>query len=162
MENKPRIKIGIGYDVHRLTEGRSLWLGGIKIHSRLGAVGHSDADVLLHAICDAMLGALSLGDIGVHFADTDQQYKDIDSKILLQRTFDLVKMKGWRVGNIDAVLILQMPKISPYVAQMKIVIAEILQIEPEEVSIKATTSEHLGFVGENRGIEAKAVCLLYQ
>lgn len=162
MANKPNFKIGIGYDVHRLKEGRSLWLGGVNIPSRIGALGHSDADVLLHAICDALLGALSLGDIGVHFADTDQEFKDIDSKILLERTFTLVKGEGWLVGNIDAVLILQMPKISPFVSEMKKIIAGILELTPGDVSIKATTSEHLGFVGENRGVEAKAVCLLYK
>ena len=159
---KPKIKVGLGYDVHRLVEGRQLWLGGIRIPSRLGALGHSDADVLLHAICDAMLGALSLGDIGIHFSDTDQQFKNIDSKILLKRTFDLVRAKRWLVGNVDCALILQSPKIAEFVPQMRVVIAGILEIEEDEISIKATTAEQMGFAGEMKGIEAKAVCLLYQ
>lgn len=159
---KPKIKIGLGYDVHRLVEGRQLWLGGIQIPSRLGALGHSDADVLLHAICDAMLGALSLGDIGIHFSDTDQQFKNIDSKILLKRTYNLVRSKGWLVGNVDCALILQSPKIAEFVPQMRGVIADILEIMEDEISIKATTAEQMGFAGEMKGIEAKAVCLLYQ
>jgi 2-C-methyl-D-erythritol 2,4-cyclodiphosphate synthase len=159
---KPDIRIGLGYDVHRMVEGRPLWLGGILIPSRLGALGHSDADVLLHAICDALLGALSLGDIGVHFADTDARFKNIDSKILLARTLEMVVEKGWRVGNVDAVLILQAPKIAAFVPQMQACIARILDVAPEDVSIKATTSEQLGFVGEHKGLEAKAVCLLYK
>lgn len=160
--SKPNIRVGLGYDVHQLREGRDLWLGGIKIPSRLGAFGHSDADVLLHAICDSMLGALALGDIGIHFADTDVQYKGIDSKILLQRTFDLVRSKGWQVGNVDCALILQTPKIAFFIPQMQIAIAGILQVEPEDISIKATTSEQMGFAGEMKGIEAKAVCLLWK
>lgn len=159
---KPTIRIGLGYDVHQLVEGRKLWLGGIELPSRLGALGHSDADVLLHAICDALLGALSLGDIGIHFADTDMTYKDIDSKILLEKSFQLISERGWKVGNVDCVLILQKPKISPFVDKMRAVIAGILLIEPADISIKATTSESLGFVGEHKGLEAKAVCLLYK
>jgi 2-C-methyl-D-erythritol 2,4-cyclodiphosphate synthase len=155
-----KIKVGLGYDVHRLVEGRDLWLGGIKIPSRLGALGHSDADVLLHAICDAMLGALALGDIGIHFADTDAKYKNIDSKILLQKTWDMVKAKGWIVGNIDCALILQAPKIAPFVPEMRKMIAAILETSVDNISIKATTAEQMGFVGEHKGIEAKAVCLL--
>jgi 2-C-methyl-D-erythritol 2,4-cyclodiphosphate synthase len=159
---KPAIRIGIGYDVHRLAEGRQLWLGGILIPSRLGAVGHSDADVLLHAICDAMLGALSMGDIGIHFADTDSQFKNIDSKILLARTYRMISEKGWKVGNVDCALILQAPKIAAIVPEMRKAISEILEIEMDEISIKATTAEQLGFAGELKGIEAKAVCLLYK
>jgi len=159
---KPAIKVGLGYDVHQLVEGRQLWLGGILIPSRLGALGHSDADVLLHAICDSLLGALSLGDIGIHFADTDNQFKGIDSKILLQRSFELVKNKGWKVGNVDCALILQHPKIAQFVPQMQKKIASILEIEENEVSIKATTAERMGFAGDMKGIEAKAVCLLYK
>lgn len=159
---KPGIKIGLGYDVHRLVEGRDLWLGGVRLPSRLGALGHSDADVLLHAICDALLGALALGDIGVHFADTDPTFKNIDSKILLKRSFDLVRKNGWRVGNVDCALILQKPKISPFALQMRETIADILEISVDEVSIKATTAEQLGFVGENKGVEAQAVCLIYK
>lgn len=152
----------MGYDVHRMVEGRELWLGGILIPSNKGALGHSDADVLLHAICDALLGALSLGDIGIHFSDTDQAYKNIDSKILLRRTFEMIKQKGYAVGNIDSFLVLQSPKISPYVPQMRKCISEILEIAEDEVSIKATTAEQMGFVGERKGIEAQAVALLYK
>ncbi|HRH34594.1 MAG TPA: 2-C-methyl-D-erythritol 2,4-cyclodiphosphate synthase [Catalimonadaceae bacterium] len=159
---KPAIKIGLGYDVHRLVEGRELWLGGVRMDSRLGALGHSDADVLLHAICDALLGALALGDIGVHFADTDPAFKNIDSKILLKQSYDLIRKKGWLVGNVDCVLILQKPKISPFTLKMRETIAKILEISVDEVSIKATTSEQLGFVGENKGVEAKAVCLIFK
>lgn len=159
---KPGIRIGIGYDVHRLVEGRELWLGGVRIPSRLGALGHSDADVLLHAICDAMLGALSLGDIGVHFADTSAEFKGIASTELLKRTFALISAKGWLVGNVDCALILQAPKIAGFVHQMRRVISAVLEIGEEDVSIKATTAEHLGFAGELKGIEAKAVCLLYK
>lgn len=159
---KPNIRIGLGYDVHQLREGRDLWLGGVKIPSRLGAYGHSDADVLLHAICDALLGALALGDIGVHFADTDAQYKGIDSKILLARTLKLVEDQGWHVGNVDCALILQAPKIAAHVPRMQAIVAEILKIEKADVSIKATTAEQMGFAGELKGIEAKAVCLLYK
>ncbi len=160
--SKPKIKVGLGYDVHRLVEGRELWLGGVNIPSRLGALGHSDADVLLHAICDALLGALSLGDIGVHFADTDASFKNIDSKILLRKSYNLIREKGWKVGNVDCALILQAPKIAAFVPAMRRVIAGILEIEEGEISIKATTAEQLGFAGELKGIEAKAVCLLYQ
>ena len=159
---KPLIKIGIGYDVHQLVEGRKLWLGGVLIPSRLGSLGHSDADVLLHAICDSLLGALALGDIGIHFADTDNQYKNADSKILLEKTFRLVVDKGWKVGNVDCALILQSPKIAPFIPLMQRLIAEILQIEVDEISIKATTAEKMGFAGELKGIEAKAVSLLYK
>jgi len=159
---KPNIRIGLGYDVHQLREGRALWLGGIRIPSRLGALGHSDADVLLHAICDAMLGALALGDIGIHFADTDAQFKNIDSKILLARTFALIAEKGWKVGNVDCALILQSPKIAGYVPEMCKTIAGILEIAESDVSIKATTAEQMGFAGEQKGVEAQAICLLYQ
>jgi len=159
---KPSIKIGIGYDVHRLVEGRQVWLGGILIPSRLGALGHSDADVLLHSICDALLGALALGDIGIHFADTDARFKNIDSKILLKQCYDLVKSKGWLVGNVDCALILQSPKIASYVPLMRKTISAILEVAEDEVSIKATTAEQLGFAGEQKGIEAKAVCLIYK
>jgi len=159
---KPDIKVGLGYDVHQLVEGRQLWLGGVLIPSRLGALGHSDADVLLHAICDSLLGALSLGDIGIHFQDTDQKFKGIDSKILLQRTFEMISAKGWKVGNVDCALILQTPKIADFVPEMRKSIAGILEIEEDEISIKATTAEQMGFAGEMKGIEAKAVCLLYK
>lgn len=159
---KPQIRVGIGYDVHRLVEGRKLWLGGVLIPSRLGALGHSDADVLLHAICDALLGALSLGDIGVHFSDTESRFKDISSLILLEKTYAIIRDKGWRVGNADCALILQSPKIASRVPEMKKRIADVLDIDPDDISIKATTAEQLGFAGEMKGVEAKAVCLLYR
>jgi 2-C-methyl-D-erythritol 2,4-cyclodiphosphate synthase len=159
---QPNFRVGIGYDVHRLVEGRELWLGGIRIPSRLGALGHSDADVLLHAICDAMLGALSLGDIGIHFSDKSAEFKGIASIELLKRTFLLISGKGWKVGNIDCALILQAPRIASFVPSMQEVIASVLNVAAEDISIKATTAEQLGFAGELKGVEAKAVCLLYR
>ncbi len=153
-------RIGSGVDFHKLVEGRDLWLGGVKIPHYKGALGHSDADVLLHAICDAMLGALSLGDIGVHFPDTDATYKNIDSKILLQQTAKLIKEEGYTVVNIDSTLCLELPKIKPYVAGMQKVIADILQITIKDVSIKATTTEQLGFAGREEGLMAYATVLL--
>ncbi|MBS1760813.1 MAG: 2-C-methyl-D-erythritol 2,4-cyclodiphosphate synthase [Bacteroidetes bacterium] len=153
-------RIGSGVDFHRLEEGRLFWLGGIQVPHAKGAVGHSDADVLLHAICDAMLGALALGDIGKHFPDTDQSFKNIDSKILLKRTVDLIKGKGYSIINVDSTLCLQQPKISPYIPQMQSTIASILEINTDDVSIKATTTEHLGFVGREEGVMAYASVLL--
>jgi 2-C-methyl-D-erythritol 2,4-cyclodiphosphate synthase len=153
-------RIGSGVDFHQLVTGRDLWIGGIKIPHSKGALGHSDADVLLHAICDAMLGALSLGDIGVHFPDTDATLKNIDSKILLARSFDLIKSKGYKIVNVDSTLCLQEPKIKPYVLQMQQVIAAILQLSNEDVSIKATTTERMGFVGREEGLVAYATILL--
>lgn len=154
------IRIGQGIDFHQLVEGRDLYIGGVKIPHVKGALGHSDADVLLHAICDALLGALALGDIGTHFPDTSNEYKNIDSKILLQRSFDLVKTKGYRVVNLDATLCLQAPKIKPYIAAMQSAIAAILEISDEDVSVKATTTERMGFVGREEGLFAQAVVLL--
>jgi 2-C-methyl-D-erythritol 2,4-cyclodiphosphate synthase len=154
------LRIGSGIDYHRLEEGRDLWLGGIKIPHHKGAVGHSDADVLLHAICDALLGALALGDIGVHFPDTDMSFKNIDSKILLKRTVELINKEGYRVVNIDSSLCLQAPKIKAYVSQMQEAIAEITQTTIRDVSIKATTTEGLGFVGREEGVVAHATVLL--
>jgi len=153
-------RIGSGTDFHRLTTGRDLWIGGVKIPHTKGAMGHSDADVLLHAICDALLGALSLGDIGVHFPDTDEKYKNIDSKILLQKTFTLVKEKGYTIVNIDSTVCLQSPKIRSYVPQMQQAIASVLSISVEAISIKATTTEELGFVGREEGLTAHATVLL--
>jgi 2-C-methyl-D-erythritol 2,4-cyclodiphosphate synthase len=153
-------RIGQGIDFHRLEEGRPLWLGGIQIPHTKGAVGHSDADVLLHAICDALLGALGLGDIGMHFPDTDAAFKNIDSKILLRRSYNLVREKGYRVVNIDSTILLQAPKIRPYVEQMRHAIAGCLHISQDVVSIKATTTEHLSFVGREEGIVATANVLL--
>jgi 2-C-methyl-D-erythritol 2,4-cyclodiphosphate synthase len=155
-----KIKVGSGVDFHQLVEGRELWLGGVMIAHHKGALGHSDADVLLHAVCDALLGALALGDIGTHFPDTDSAYKDIDSKILLDRTYQLITDKGWRVGNVDCTLCLQEPKIKPYVPHMQQVIASRLHIDLEDVSIKATTTEKLGFVGREEGVVAYATVLL--
>jgi 2-C-methyl-D-erythritol 2,4-cyclodiphosphate synthase len=154
------IRIGSGIDFHQLVEGRDLWLGGVKIPHTKGALGHSDADVLLHAICDALLGALCLGDIGVHFPDTSNEFKNIDSKILLQRTYSLISDEGYKVVNIDTTLTLQSPKIKPYVAQMQQVIAGILQVTIKDISIKATTTEKMGFVGREEGVVAYATALL--
>ena len=153
-------RIGSGVDFHQLTAGRDLWIGGVKIPHYKGALGHSDADVLLHAICDALLGALALGDIGDHFPDTDDAYKNIDSKILLDNCFKLVKNKGYKVINIDATLCLQSPKIKPYVLSMQQQIAFLLNIGTTDVSIKATTTEHLGFIGREEGLVAYATVLL--
>lgn len=153
-------RIGQGVDFHQLAEERELWLGGIKIEHSKGAVGHSDADVLLHAICDAILGAACLGDIGTHFPDTDQQYKNIDSKILLQRTVELVKQEGYFLVNIDSTLCLEKPKIKPYVPQMQESIAAICGLTLKDVSIKATTTERMGFVGREEGLVAYASVLL--
>jgi 2-C-methyl-D-erythritol 2,4-cyclodiphosphate synthase len=154
------IRIGSGIDFHQLVEGRDLWIGGIKIPHTKGALGHSDADVLLHAICDALLGALSLGDIGTHFPDNDNAYKNIDSKILLKRTYDLITAKGYHIINIDSSLCLEAPKIKPHVQAMQECIAAILNIAVDAISIKATTTEKMGFVGREEGLVAYATCLL--
>jgi 2-C-methyl-D-erythritol 2,4-cyclodiphosphate synthase len=153
-------RIGSGIDFHQLVPGRDLWIGGVKIPHTKGALGHSDADVLLHAVCDAMLGALSLGDIGVHFPDTDVSYKNIDSKILLAQSFELIKNKGYKVVNVDTTLCLQEPKIKPYVAAMQQVMASILQVTIDDVSVKATTTEKMGFAGREEGLMAYATILL--
>lgn len=153
-------RIGFGIDFHQLVEERDLWIGGIKIPHHKGAKGHSDADVLLHAICDALLGALSLGDIGMHFPDTDPAYKNIDSKILLSKTFELITSKGYSVINVDSSLCLEAPKIKPHVASMQHCIASILNISDEDVSVKATTTEKMGFVGREEGLVAYATVLL--
>lgn len=153
-------RIGQGIDFHQLAEGRDLWIGGVKIEHNRGAVGHSDADVLLHAVCDALLGAACLGDIGTHFPDTDAAYKNIDSKILLQRTAALVKNKGYEIVNIDSTLCLEKPRIKPYVPQMQAAIAAICGLAPGDVSIKATTTEKMGFVGREEGLVAYATVLL--
>lgn len=154
------MRIGFGTDFHRLTEGRDLWIGGVKIPHHKGALGHSDADVLLHAICDALLGAACLGDIGVHFPDTSAAFKDIDSKILLQRSVDLIRKEGYAIVNIDSTLCLQEPKIKPFIAEMQQAIASIAGITMKDISIKATTTEKLGFVGREEGLVAYAVVLL--
>ena len=153
-------RIGQGIDFHKLVEGREFWLGGIHIPHSKGALGHSDADVLLHAICDALLGALSLGDIGKHFPDTDPVYKGIDSKILLQKTYQLVREKGYVLVNADSTILLQAPKIMKYVDDMRETIAGILNVSVDDISIKATTTEHLSFIGREEGIVATANVLL--
>jgi len=154
------IRIGYGYDVHRLKEGEELWIGGILFPHHKGAVGHSDADVLLHAICDALLGALALRDIGFHFPDTDPAYKDIDSKKLLAETWKKIDGLGWELGNLDTTICLQTPKLSDSIDSMRKVIANILKVEIDSISIKATTTEKLGFVGTEDGISSHAVVLL--
>lgn len=156
------IRIGQGIDVHQLVEGRPFWLGGIQVPHSKGALGHSDADVLLHAISDALLGAAGLGDIGKHFPDTDAKWKGADSKVLLRKVFHLIQEQGWSISNIDASLLLEKPKIAPYIPEMRQVIAEILELQHEAVSIKATTNEKMGYVGREEGVTAFAVCLLWK
>lgn len=153
-------RIGIGYDVHRLEKGRDFILGGIKLPFEKGPAGHSDGDVLIHAICDAMLGALALGDIGKQFPDTEEEFRDIDSKILLEKTINMIRFYGYEISNIDSIVCLQKPKISKYVPKMVKTLSDVLQIDGHQISIKATTTEKLGFVGEELGISAYAVALL--
>ena len=154
------IRIGTGYDVHRLVEGLPLWIGGVQIPHTHGLLGHSDADVLIHAVCDALLGAAALGDIGKHFPDTDPQYKGISSVILLTHVGKLLKEKGYTVGNIDSTIVAQRPKLAPYIQQMRQAMADALGIDVEQVSVKATTTECLGFEGREEGISAQAIALL--
>jgi 2-C-methyl-D-erythritol 2,4-cyclodiphosphate synthase len=154
------MRIGFGFDVHQLVEGRDFWLGGIKIPADKGILGHSDADVLLHAICDAILGSLALGDIGKHFPDTDTTFKGIDSKILLSKVIELISNKGYKIGNIDTTVVCQQPKIMPYAYEMRNCIAQICNITVDDISIKATTNETMGFIGREEGIVAYAVVLL--
>jgi 2-C-methyl-D-erythritol 2,4-cyclodiphosphate synthase len=153
-------RVGFGYDVHRLEEGIPLWLGGVEIPHPKGAVGHSDADVLIHAICDAMLGAAALGDIGTHFPDTDESYKGISSMILLKRCMELLRSSGYEIANIDSTICLQTPKVMPYISRMREQIASELGIKESQVSVKATTEEHLGFTGREEGVSAYAVVLI--
>ena len=153
-------RIGFGFDVHRLVEGRDLWLGGIKIEHTLGLLGHSDADVLIHAICDALLGAANMRYIGYHFPDTGAEFEGIDSKILLKRTVELIATKGYTVGNIDATVAAERPKINPHIPAMQQCLADVIGIDPDCISIKATTTERLGFTGREEGISAYAVCLI--
>ena len=155
-----KIRVGMGFDVHRLVEGRPLWLGGIEIPHTHGLLGHSDADVLIHAICDALLGAANLRDIGYHFPDTGQEFADIDSKVLLRPTTDLLREKGWTVGNVDATVCAEHPKLNPHVERMKQVLAPLMDVTADDVSIKATTTERLGFTGREEGISAYAVALI--
>jgi 2-C-methyl-D-erythritol 2,4-cyclodiphosphate synthase len=154
------IRVGFGFDVHQLVEGRELWLGGVQIPHSVGALGHSDADVLLHAVCDALLGAVALGDIGKHFPDTDQRWKGADSKVLLKAVVDLLAERGWTVGNVDASLVLERPKIMPHVPAMQRIMAELLRVSEDAVSIKATTNERMGYVGREEGVCAYAVALV--
>ena len=154
------IRIGHGYDVHRLTEGRKLILGGVEIPWEKGLLGHSDADVLLHAVTDALLGAAALGDIGRHFPDTDPDLEGIDSMILLRKAVEMLETRGYSVGNVDATVIAQKPKLAPYIDRMRDGIAEALRVAPQKVNVKATTEEHLGFTGREEGISAHAVCLI--
>ena len=154
------IRVGFGYDVHALVEGRDLWIGGVRIDHTLGLLGHSDADVLIHAICDALLGAAAMRDIGHHFPDTDPRYKGIDSKVLLRRTVELLASKGYAVGNIDATVCAERPKLNPHIPSMQAVLADCMETDADNVSIKATTTEKLGFVGREEGIAAYAVVLI--
>jgi 2-C-methyl-D-erythritol 2,4-cyclodiphosphate synthase len=155
-----KIRVGMGFDVHRLVEGRDLWMGGVKMDHAKGLLGHSDADVLIHAICDALLGAANMRDIGFHFPDTAGEFENIDSKILLRKTVALIADKGYAVGNVDATICAERPKMNPVIPQMKAVLAEIMGIDEEDVSIKATTTERLGFTGREEGISAYAVVLI--
>lgn len=155
-----KIRVGMGYDVHQLVSGRDLWLGGIKIAHTFGLLGHSDADVLIHAICDALLGAAHLRDIGFHFPDTDAKFKNADSKELLRCVVTLIGERGYRVGNVDATVCAQRPKLNPHIPRMQQCLAEIMGIEEDDVSIKATTTEMLGFTGREEGISAYAVALI--
>ena len=156
------IRVGFGFDVHQLAEGEEFWLGGILVPHEKGAVGHSDADVLIHTICDAILGAADLRDIGFHFPDTEAKYKGIDSKILLKEVMAVLRKEGYELGNIDATIALQQPKINPHIPEMKKVLAEVMSVSPGQVSIKATTTEKLSFVGREEGVSAYAVALIHK
>lgn len=155
-----KVRVGFGFDVHQLKEGKDLWLGGIKLEHTKGAVGHSDADVLIHAICDALLGAAGMHDIGFHFPDTASEFKGIDSKILLDRVNQLLKKEGYSIGNIDCTLVLEQPKINPHIDAMKKTLAAILNVEVNDIGIKATTNEKMGYVGREEGVCAYAVALI--
>ncbi|RDC66212.1 2-C-methyl-D-erythritol 2,4-cyclodiphosphate synthase [Adhaeribacter pallidiroseus] len=157
-----KIRTGFGYDVHQLREGLDFWLGGIQIPHTHGALGHSDADVLIHVICDALLGAANMRDIGYHFADTDPQYKGIDSKILLRDVLKLIREAGYEISNIDSTVCLQEPKVNPHIPAMKTCLAEVMHLPEEAISIKATTTEKLGFVGKKEGVAAYATVLIYK
>ena len=162
MEQGLGIRTGLGFDVHRLVEGRDLWLGGIKIDHSMGLLGHSDADVLIHAICDALLGAANMRDIGYHFPDTAAETLNVDSKILLRKTMALIATKGYRLGNVDATICAERPKINPHVPAMKAWLAQVMDTEEENISLKATTTERLGFTGREEGIRAYATVLIYK
>ena len=162
MEQGLGIRTGLGFDVHRLVEGRDLWLGGIKIDHSMGLLGHSDAEVLIHAICDALLGAANMRDIGYHFPDTAAETLNVDSKILLRKTMALIATKGYRLGNVDATICAERPKINPHVPAMKACLAQVMDTDEENISIKATTTERLGFTGREEGISAYATVLIYK
>jgi 2-C-methyl-D-erythritol 2,4-cyclodiphosphate synthase len=155
-------RIGFGYDIHQMAQGEDLWLGGVKLEYHLGTVGHSDADVLIHAICDALLGAANLRDIGHHFPDTDSEWKGADSKKLLKSVTGILREKGYSIGNIDSTLVIEKPKINPHIPEMQKTLAPLMAISTDEISIKATTSEKLSFVGQEKGIKAYAVALIYK
>lgn len=155
-----KIRVGFGFDVHRLVEGRDLWMGGVKLEHEMGLLGHSDADVLIHAICDALLGAANMRDIGFHFPDNKEEFHNIDSKILLAKTVELLAGKGYEVGNIDATICAERPKMNPHIPEMKKVLAGVMGIDEDDISIKATTTEKLGFTGREEGISAYAVALI--
>ncbi|HYG39270.1 MAG TPA: 2-C-methyl-D-erythritol 2,4-cyclodiphosphate synthase [Cytophagales bacterium] len=157
-----KFRIGLGYDVHQLEKGRDFWLGGIKIPHTSGAIGHSDADVLIHAICDSLLGAANLKDIGYHFSNKDLKYKGIDSKILLTETVKMIRNEGYEIGNIDSTILLQEPKIAPFIDEMRKVLSGVMEIPESDVSIKATTTETMGFVGREEGVSAYASALIYK
>lgn len=157
-----KIRVGLGFDVHQLEEGRDFWLGGIKLPASKGATGHSDADVLIHAMCDALLGAANLRDIGFHFVNTDKRWRGMDSKFFLKEVTRMLEEKGWKIGNIDCTICLEHPKINPHIEDMKKALAPLMNIEVDDVSIKATTNEKLGYVGRDEGVNAYAVALIFK
>jgi 2-C-methyl-D-erythritol 2,4-cyclodiphosphate synthase len=157
-----RIKVGFGYDVHPLKEGREMWLGGIQLEHHSGPDGHSDADVLIHAICDALLGAANKRDIGFHFANTDDRWKGVDSKVLLTEVCRIIRVEGWEISNVDASLALEAPKINPHIDKMQMALAQAMSIPTDDISIKATTNEKLGYVGRQEGVNAYAVALIFK
>ncbi len=157
-----KIRVGQGYDVHRLEAGKDFWLGGIKVPHTHGAVGHSDADIVCHVICDALLGAANMRNIGYHFSDKDPQWKGVDSKVLVKKVVEMIREKGWQINNLDVTVILQEPKLNPHIPHMKSVLAAVMEISEEDLSIKATTSEHIGFVGRGEGVAAQCVALIIQ
>lgn len=156
-----KIRVGFGYDVHQLEDGREFWLGGVKLPSTRGAVGHSDADVLIHAVCDALLGAANLRDIGFHFANTDNRWKGMSSAFFLREVTAMLLERGWRVGNVDCTICLEHPRVNPHISEMKKVLAPLMGVSEEDVSIKATTTEKLGYVGRDEGVNASAVALIF-
>ncbi|MCU0356686.1 MAG: 2-C-methyl-D-erythritol 2,4-cyclodiphosphate synthase [Cyclobacteriaceae bacterium] len=157
-----KIRVGLGFDVHQLEEGRDFWLGGVKLPSTKGATGHSDADVLIHAICDAILGAANLRDIGYHFSNTDSRWSGMDSKYFLKEVTRMVEEKGWKIGNVDCTICLEHPKVNPHIDHMKSVLAPLMHIDEDDISIKATTNEKLGYVGRDEGVNAYAVALIHR